>query len=205
MPLFTQDGENLRLLRSGKVSLALAQGDAALAACHRKKPGAEYPVSSHMATSQPSALNRYLDRHVARLLASLRHWTGRNLVEPSLSSEEQARELFNAPFAVLSHDTATDPILNYANRTSLQLFELSWEELTVMPSRLTAAAPERAERARLLSEVSGRGYIDDYHGVRVAKSGRRVLIERATVWNLLDESGAPYGQAATFSEWRYLD
>jgi len=158
-----------------------------------------------MPTSQPSAENRYLDRHVARMLASLRHWTGRNLVEPGLAPEEQARELFNAPFAVLSHDTATDPILNYGNRISLQLFELSWEELTVMPSRLTAEAPARAERARLLSEVSSRGYIDDYRGVRVAKNGRRFLIERATVWNLLDESGAPYGQAATFNEWHYLD
>lgn len=131
--------------------------------------------------------------------------TGRNLVEPGLAPEEQARELFNAPFAVLSHDTATDPILNYANRISLQLFELSWEELTVMPSRLTAEAPARAERTRLLSEVSSRGYIDDYRGVRVSKNGRRFLIERATVWNLLDESGAPYGQAATFNEWHYLD
>ena len=139
------------------------------------------------------------------MLASLRHWTGRNLVEPGLEPEDQARELFNAPFAVLSHDTATDPILNYANRISLQLFELSWEELTVMPSRLTAEAPARAERTRLLSEVSSRGYIDDYRGVRVAKNGRRFLIERATVWNLLDESGAPYGQAATFNEWHYLD
>lgn len=158
-----------------------------------------------MPTSQPSALNRYLDGHVARLLASLRHWTGRDLVEPSLSPEEQARELFNAPFAVLSHDTATDPVLNYANRTGLQLFELRWEELTVMPSRLTAEAPDRAERARLLSEVFSRGYIDDYRGVRVAKNGRRFLIERATVWNLLDEFGAPYGQAASFSQWRYFD
>jgi hypothetical protein len=158
-----------------------------------------------MPTSQPSAENRYLERHVSRLLASLRHWTGGNLVEPSLSPEEQARAVFNAPFAVLSHDTAVDPILNYGNRTSLQLFELSWEELTVMPSRLTAEATARAERARLLSEVSSRGYINDYRGVRVAKNGRRFLIERATVWNLLDESGAPYGQAATFNEWRYLD
>jgi hypothetical protein len=55
-----------------------------------------------------------------------------------------------------------------------------------------------------LSEVSSRGYIDDYRGIRVAKSGRRFLIERATVWNLFDESGGPYGQAATFSEWRHL-
>jgi len=153
---------------------------------------------------EPSVLNRYLAAHVARLLASLRHWTGRDLVPPALPAEEQAREVFRAPFVLLSHDTAPDPILNYANQSGLRLFDLTWEELTVMPSRLTAEAPAQAERARLLAEVSDRGFIDDYRGVRVARNGRRFWIERATVWNLLDEKGAPYGQAATFSEWRFL-
>ena len=157
-----------------------------------------------MQAVQPSLANRYLERHAARLLASLRHWTGRDLIRPGLSPVDEARELFEAPFAVLSHDTAADPMLNYANRTALQVFEFTWEELTAMPSRLTAEAPEQAERARLLSEVSKRGYIDDYRGVRISKKGRRFLIARATVWSLLDESGAAYGQAATFSEWRYL-
>jgi hypothetical protein len=41
--------------------------------------------------------------------------------------------------------------------------------------------------------------------VRVSKSGRRFIIEKATVWNLLDEVGAPCGQAATFGNWRFLD
>jgi MEKHLA domain-containing protein len=154
---------------------------------------------------KPSAQNDYLAAHVARLLASLRHWAGRNLVSPTLSPEEQAREVFHAPFVLLSHNTAPDPILNYANQTGLRLFELSWEDLAVMPSRLTAAAPAQAERARLLSEVSMRGFIDDYSGVRVTKTGRRFSIDRATVWNLLDASGAPYGQAATFSAWRFVD
>jgi hypothetical protein len=153
----------------------------------------------------PSARNFYLAAHVARLLASFRHWTGRDLVPPALSPEEQARELFHAPFVVLSHNTAPDPILNYANQTGLRLFELSWDELAVMPSRLTAEAPAQAERARLLSEVSMRGFIDDYSGIRVMRTGRRFSIERATVWNLLDASGAPYGQAATFSAWRFVD
>lgn len=153
---------------------------------------------------QPCAANRYLERHVARLLASLRHWTGRNLVAPTLSPVEQACELFNLPSAVLSHDTAADPILNYANRTALKLFEVSWDELTAMPSRLTAEAPERAERTRLLSEVSSRGFIDDYRGVRVSRTGRRFLVEGATVWNLFDEFDDPYGQAASFSRWQYL-
>lgn len=153
----------------------------------------------------PSPQNRFLAAHVARLLASLRQWTGRDLVPRALSPEEQARAVFHAPFVVLSHDTAPDPILNYANQTGLRLFELRWQDLAVMPSRFTAEAPAQAERARLLAEVSNRGFIDDYCGVRVAKSGRRFLIERATVWNLLDEKRAAYGQAATFSDWRFLD
>lgn len=154
---------------------------------------------------EPNPANRYLHAHVARLLISFRHWTGKDLIAPSLSPETRARALFHAPFAVLSHDTAPDPILNYANQTGLRLFGLNWGELITMPSRLTAQAPEQAERERLLSRVSDQGYIDDYRGIRVTGTGRRFLIERATVWNLLDEDGGLYGQAATFSEWQFLD
>ena len=49
-----------------------------------------------------------------------------------------------------------------------------------------------------------RGYIDDYSGVRISRTGRRFLIERATVWNLTDDRDQLCGQAATFHEWRYL-
>jgi hypothetical protein len=73
-----------------------------------------------------------------------------------------------------------------------------------MPSRLTAEAPDRGERARLLAEVSARGYIDDYAGVRVSRSGRRFMIARATVWSLVDEAGRRRGQAATFGTWQPL-
>ena len=153
----------------------------------------------------PSSANHYLAAHVERLLASLRCWTGRNLVDPNLTMEEQAGSIFQAPFVVLSHNADAEPILNYANRSGLELFELTWQELVVTPSRQTAEPVHRAERDRLLSEVAGRGYIDDYRGVRISKHGRRFEIERATVWNLLDEGGATYGQAATFDAWRFLD
>jgi hypothetical protein len=56
----------------------------------------------------------------------------------------------------------------------------------------------------LLATVNQHGFIDDYRGVRISKSGRRFMIEQATVWNLLDENGAPYGQAASFSQWEYI-
>jgi len=74
--------------------------------------------------------------------------------------------------------------------------------LTRIPSRWTAEAPNRAERARLLAEVTARGFIDDYSGVRIARTGQRFLIERVTVWNLTDDAGRYGGQAATFREWR---
>ena len=58
-----------------------------------------------------------------RLLASLRHWTGRSLVDPTFSESAQSRELYHASFAVLSHNSEADPLLNYANKAALTLFE----------------------------------------------------------------------------------
>jgi predicted DNA-binding protein (UPF0251 family) len=81
---------------------------------------------------------------------------------------------------------------------------MSWAELTRTPSRLTAEAPNREERARLLAEVAARGFIDDYSGIRISKTGRRFRIAQATVWNLLSETGQPCGQAAMFSRWEFL-
>jgi MEKHLA domain len=155
--------------------------------------------------NEPAALNGYLERHVRLLLDSFHHWTGKNLVQQEQSSREQARELFYAAFVVLSHDSGSDPLLNYANEAGLHLFELKWDELIALPSRLTAEPLHRDERARLLGRVTQHGYIDDYSGVRISRSGRRFLIEQAVVWNVRDEEDAPYGQAATFSQWRFLD
>jgi hypothetical protein len=41
-----------------------------------------------------------------------------------------------------------------------------------------------------------------YRGVRVAKSGRRFVIEDGIVWELIDADGRRHGQAAAFSSWR---
>ena len=154
---------------------------------------------------EPAELNDYLEGHVRLLLDSFRHWTGKDLVQQEQSPREQARALFYAPFVVLSHDSGSDPLLNYANEAGLHLFELTWEELIALPSRLTAEPLHRDQRARLLGRVTQHGYIEDYTGVRISRSGRRFLIEQATVWNVRDVQGVPYGQAATFSRWRFLD
>ena len=105
---------------------------------------------------------------------------------------------------LVSHGTEADPVLNYGNQSALNLWEVSWEELTRTPSRLTAELPEREERARLLAAVNERGFIDDYSGVRISKSGKRFRISRATVWNLVTEGSECCGQAATFDQWEFL-
>ena len=152
----------------------------------------------------PCPADHYQVEHAELLRRSFYILTGRHLLDAALLPEAAAEALFHAPFVVLSHDAAPDPILTYGNQTALALFELSWEELTRMPSRLTAEAPDRAERARLLAQVAAQGFIDDYAGVRISRTGKRFLIERATVWNLTDDQGRLCGQAATFQTWRLL-
>ena len=135
---------------------------------------------------------------------SLKHFTGRDLLPEKLSSSELAEKVFHAPFVLVSHDTEADPVLNYGNAAALKLWQMSWAELTHTPSRLTAEAPNREERARLLAAVAQRGFIDDYSGIRISKTGRRFRIAQATVWNLLSERGRPCGQGAMFSRWEFL-
>lgn len=107
-----------------------------------------------------------------------------------------------SPAVVLAHNTAADPRFIYANRAAQACFEYSWEEFITLPSRLSAEAPDRAERDRLLNTVAANGFIADYRGLRIAKSGRRFYIENAIVWDLLDRSGCRRGQAATFDSWQ---
>jgi len=152
----------------------------------------------------PSADNGFQAGHAALLLNSHRHWTGRDLLDPSLTSKAAAQALYEAPFAVLSHDTAADPVFTYANLTAQHLFAMSWSEIVGLPSRLSAEPLAREERERLLARVATHGYIDDYNGIRIARTGQRFRIAAATVWNLLDDAGNYCGQAACFADWQAL-
>ena len=126
----------------------------------------------------------------------------RRLGAPLVPAGADAEWLYaEAPFAVLAHDGGADPRFVYANRTAQACFGYGREELVGLPSRLSAEAPERAERQRLLDAVSRDGFTRDYRGLRIAKDGRRFWIERAVVWQL-DRDGVTAGQAATFAEWR---
>ena len=142
--------------------------------------------------------------HTQLIARSFHHWTHRELLPGKYPPTELAEKIFRAPFVLVAHGTEVDPVLNYGNAAALALWEISWEEFTRTPSRLTAEAPDREERARLLATVKARGFIDDYSGVRIAKTGRRFKICRAIVWNLISENGQPGGQAAMFDRWEFL-
>lgn len=152
---------------------------------------------------EPGPENGYLAGHARLLCNSHRLLTGRPLL--TAEAAELGRALYLAPFAVLSHDAGADPCFTYANRAAQALFEMSWSEIVGLPSRLSAEPPARDERQRLLERVAAQGYVDDYSGVRIRKSGRRFRIERATVWNLVDACGHRLGQAAAFAHWHALD
>jgi hypothetical protein len=162
------------------------------------------PESETPETSGAPWKNGFVVARTSCIARSLARWTGRPLVPGLFEPLALARAVFEAPFALVSHGVEADPVLNYGNQAALALWEMTWEELTRTPSRLTAEAPNRGERARLLEAVARRGFIDDYSGVRVSKTGRRFRIARATVWNVLGEDGAYAGQAAMFDHWEFL-
>ncbi len=108
----------------------------------------------------------------------------------------------DAPFALVAHNTEADPRFIYANRVAQRCFEYSWSEFVGLRSRLSTEPTERAGRQQLLDAVGREGFVSDYRGIRVAKSGRRFWIEAGTIWQLVDERGAHRGQAAVFRSWR---
>lgn len=148
--------------------------------------------------------NDFLAEHVDRLCGSFARLLGRPLIDTPLSGAERAEAVFNANVVVLSSGLEADPLFNYANRIALDVFEFDWQRLLATPARESAEPENQAKREQLMQQVRTQGYIEGYTGVRVAASGRRFMIEDATVWNVIDTDGRYFGQAATFASWRDL-
>lgn len=152
----------------------------------------------------PSETNQFLSEHIALMSNSYRKLLGEDLIIKNKAHESLAKALFYAPFVVVSHNIAADPVFNYANLKALELFGFSWQEFTQLPSRLSAEPIHQIEREKLLAEVNRKGYIADYKGIRLTKAGQLFLIKNAVVWNLLDSNGRYAGQAARFQQWQFL-
>jgi len=145
----------------------------------------------------------------SRLLAeSYRRWTGEEMLHglSTLSDKAAAEAIDQAPFGLVAHGTQADPIFCYGNQMALALFEMSWDEFTAMPSRLSAppAADMQDDRNRLMAEALKKGYVENYHGVRISKMGRRFEITDTILWNVVDAQGNRHGQAALIRDTRRL-
>jgi hypothetical protein len=159
---------------------------------------ASFPIEDEAALAARSAGDR-----LQILASSFKRFTGRELAQAGEGG--LAAALWSAPLAVVAHGTEADPVFFYANRTALDLFEMRITDFIRMPSRLSAEPLLREARARLMERVTSAGFIDDYEGVRISRTGRRFRIERAIVWNLVDGAGGLHGQAAAFADWTRLD
>ena len=147
----------------------------------------------------PSPENSYQTAHADLLLTSFAQATDRPLLEGA-----DAEALYRAPFPVLSHNTAADPVLTYGNLAAQSLWEMDWEQLTAMPSRLTAEPAHRGQRDAMFAEMRAKGFISNYTGVRISALGRRFEIRNAIIWPLLGADGGKLGEAATFRDFAFL-
>jgi hypothetical protein len=155
-------------------------------------------------TGLPSSENSYLKDYVYLITNSLKKLANIDIVDPSLSREEQAKQAFHSNYVLLAHNASNEPVFNYANQTALQLFEMSWDEFVEMPSKYSAESDERGKREKFIAEVEAKGYSKDYSGIRISKTGRRFEIKNVILWNVYDSDNNRIGQAAMFDEFCYL-
>lgn len=139
------------------------------------------------------------------ILNSYDKFLGKQLIYRNGDKLEESKALFLAPFVVVSHGTEIPPIFNYANQTAQNLWEMNWEEFTQLASQESAIADARELREKMLQEVIIKGYIDNYEGIRITKTGKQFLIKNATVCNLINDNNHYCGQVATFSQWTFLE
>ena len=69
------------------------------------------------------------------------------------------------------------------------------------PVALDRRAGQPASPPALLGAGQQTRVVEGYEGVRVGATGRRFLIQNATIWTATSGEGDPLGQAATFDRW----
>jgi hypothetical protein len=152
-------------------------------------------------------LTKNYQDHLSIVEASYKHCFSESLFDVEYQDEALVEKVWNAKFALVSHGAQEDPIFNFANQAALDLFDMDFDTFTRTPSRQSAENEKltQEERNALLKEVTEKGCIDNYSGVRISAKGRRFFVKNARVWNLIDSNGSHVGQAAILTEWELID
>jgi PAS domain-containing protein len=161
-----------------------------------------FHISDKHISNFPKESNGFYEPLVQKICENYQFLSGKPIL--TKRSASFAQDIYQAPFALLAHTAERDPRFVYANEYALSTFCYTWRELIGKPSRLSAEAPDRQERQRLLNEVSEKGIVHDYSGIRITSDGVRFVISEATVWNVVDERAGTLGQAAMFVHSRVL-
>lgn len=140
------------------------------------------------------------------LIESYFRKTGRPLFDQEVEIQNVAQLLWEAPFALMSHDASEDPKVTYANKAGLALFEAEWDEMIGIESKNTAREEgdvnHREERAAMLKEALAKGYVDSYTGVRqTIKGDKEFKILDATIFSIESPGGDAVGQGAVLRLW----
>lgn len=142
--------------------------------------------------------------HCNLLINSYRKLVNKDLIPISDNALENSFQLFHAPFILVSHGIEKDPIFNYANEKALKTWEMKWEEFVGLPSRFSVEKVETDDREKLLAEAQVKGYVSNYLGIRITKSGKRFKIIDTILYNLTNEEGNYKGQAAVIPIWEFI-
>jgi hypothetical protein len=153
----------------------------------------------------PGAANDWHGDFIRRVLDAFARVTGQELLAGTGSDAAgPGHGCYFGDFALLTHRGDAAATLNYGNARALALWECDWEAFTAMSSRDTAPAQGRAAREVMMDRVLSRGFVAGYSGERVSRTGRRFLIQDATVWRLRDKDCTPFGVAAFVPRFTYL-
>jgi len=176
------------------------------------KKGGKKSKKASSAPVQPAASPKpYLSTPVIMqnllMIESYFRKTGRPLFNEEVEISDVAQLLWDAPFALLAHDTDEDPKFVYANNAALLLFECEWSEIIGSPSR-ESAAPDKEiqdDRSALLAKALDNGFVDDYEGWRKSFKGTPFKVSNTTIFNIESPGGDAMGQAAVLRLWEYED
>jgi len=157
----------------------------------------------------PGGCIRNLENHIRLLNQSLQDSSGQSLFgwiqtqqyidgENQLI-EESAQALHNnTRFGVLSHGTQPDPVYNYGNLASLELFEQTIEKLCQTPSRFSTIPELMEDRSDLIKAIEEDGHGTIHSAIRISAEGHPFEIPQIKVWTVRDDDGKRIGLAAIY-------